>query len=292
LDRRDRMLKFIKYEIKGNYRFILGILALVLIASSIIQAVIFRDVRSGDITFSGGLFEGMISLVSILVLFGAALVAFINIVGSFKKELYDDRGYLTFTLPLSGHQILGAKLIVAFLWYTILNVVTGLYNLILATTIFKIEWSTLIDLLGRYGGEGIVTILYRVFILSMISGIIMILYTLIFIYFSMTIGKISFRNVKIGGLWFIIFLVTFSLSNVVIGKLGNAFPIYLNMESLRLSNLDLGMTNPVYYGSMSFFLKDMGNYININLIPDFLNIVFGCLVFLATGYLLDRKIDL
>ncbi|NLI65673.1 MAG: hypothetical protein GX380_02900 [Tissierellia bacterium] len=286
------MLKFIKYEIKGNYRFILGILALVLIASSIIQAVIFRDVRSGDITFSGGLFEGMISLVSILVLFGAALVAFINIVGSFKKELYDDRGYLTFTLPLSGHQILGAKLIVAFLWYTILNVVTGLYNLILATTIFKIEWSTLIDLLGRYGGEGIVTILYRVFILSMISGIIMILYTLIFIYFSMTIGKISFRNVKIGGLWFIIFLVTFSLSNVVIGKLGNAFPIYLNMESLRLSNLDLGMTNPVYYGSMSFFLKDMGNFININLIPDFLNIVFGCLVFLATGYLLDRKIDL
>ena len=170
--------------------------------------------------------------------------------------------------------------------------VTGLYNLILATTIFKIEWSTLIDLLGRYGGEGIVTILYRVFILSMISGIIMILYTLIFIYFSMTIGKISFRNVKIGGLWFIIFLVTFSLSNVVIGKSGNAFPIYLNMESLRLSNLDLGMTNPVYYGSMSFFLKDMGNYININLIPDFLNIVFGCLVFLATGYLLDRKIDL
>lgn len=286
------MLKFIKYEIKGNYRFILGILALVLIASSIIQAVIFRDVRSGDITFSGGLFEGMISLVSILVLFGAALVAFINIVGSFKKELYEDRGYLTFTLPLSGHQILGAKLIVAFLWYTILNVVTGLYNLILATTIFKIEWSTLIDLLGRYGGEGIVTILYRVFILSMISGIIMILYTLIFIYFSMTIGKISFRNVKIGGLWFIIFLVTFSLSNVVIGKLGNAFPIYLNMESLRLSNLDLGMTNPVYYGSMSFFLKDMGNFININLIPDFLNIVFGCLVFLATGYLLDRKIDL
>ncbi len=286
------MLKFIKYEIKGNYRFILGILALVLIASSIIQAVIFRDVRSGDITFSGGLSEGMISLVSILVLFGAALVAFINIVGSFKKELYEDRGYLTFTLPLSGHQILGAKLIVAFLWYTILNVVTGLYNLILATTIFKIEWSTLIDLLGRYGGEGIVTILYRVFILSMISGIIMILYTLIFIYFSMTIGKISFRNVKIGGLWFIIFLVTFSLSNVVIGKLGNAFPIYLNMESLRLSNLDLGMTNPVYYGSMSFFLKDMGNYININLIPDFLNIVFGCLVFLATGYLLDRKIDL
>lgn len=286
------MLKFIKYEIKGNYRFILGILALVLIASSIIQAVIFRDVRSGDFTFSGGLFEGMISLVSILVLFGAALVAFINIVGSFKKELYEDRGYLTFTLPLSGHQILGAKLIVAFLWYTILNVVTGLYNLILATTIFKIEWSTLIDLLGRYGGEGIVTILYRVFILSMISGIIMILYTLIFIYFSMTIGKISFRNVKIGGLWFIIFLVTFSLSNVVIGKLGNAFPIYLNMESLRLSNLDLGMTNPVYYGSMSFFLKDMGNYININLIPDFLNIVFGCLVFLATGYLLDRKIDL
>ena len=270
----------------------MGILALVLIASSIIQAVIFRDVRSGDITFSGGLFEGMISLVSILVLFGAALVAFINIVGSFKKELYEDRGYLTFTLPLSGHQILGAKLIVAFLWYTILNVVTGLYNLILATTIFKIEWSTLIDLLGRYGGEGIVTILYRVFILSMISGIIMILYTLIFIYFSMTIGKISFRNVKIGGLWFIIFLVTFSLSNVVIGKLGNAFPIYLNMESLRLSNLDLGMTNPVYYGSMSFFLKDMGNFININLIPDFLNIVFGCLVFLATGYLLDRKIDL
>lgn len=37
-----------------------------------------------------------------MTLFGTALVVFLYIVGSFRKELYEDRGYLTFTLPLTG----------------------------------------------------------------------------------------------------------------------------------------------------------------------------------------------
>lgn len=288
------MRKFIKYEIRGNYKFILGILALVIIASSIIQGLIYSNTMSSDYSGDGGLFTGMMSLMSILVIFGALLVAFINIVGSFRKELYEDRGYLTFTLPLTGNQILGSKLIVAFLWYSILTVVTTLYNVILATILFDIEWSSFVDLLGQFGGASAVTVFYRLLIMAVISGLVGIIFTLIFVYLSMAIGKVSLKNIKIGGLWFIIFLITFSIVNVVIGKIAAEFPLYLNLETLRVSNIELPVTEPILHGSMSLsmIIMDISSSMSLNLTTEILNIIVGVLGFISTGYLLDRKIDL
>lgn len=277
------MRKFIKYEIKGNYKFILGILAIVIIASSIIQGAILNEVNRLDESSS---ISPFLFIIAILVIFGAFLVAFIHIVGSFKKELYEDRGYLTFTLPLTGNQILGAKLIVAFIWYIVLGLVTVLYNLSLATILFKIDWGEFLQLSHQLNMEGYLTLVSKIIGISIIGGIISIIFTLTMIYFSMALGKVSFRNTKIGGLWFIIFLIAYSLVNLLIGKIANAIPLYLNLDTLRLSNMEMRMPMVMSHDGI------YGAIANLNITILILTVLASAVAFISTSYLIEKRIDL
>ena len=196
------MKKYIKYEIKGSYKFILGIIAILIIASTIVQWNIksVTDLNN-PASMAGNMtaFKGLMLIVSVLVIFGAFLVAFFHIIGSFRKELYEDRGYLTFTLPLTGNQIVGSKLIVAMLWFTALGLVILSYNLILGLALFGGSWVDVAKELFSMINTG-------VFSLGIVSGLSSIL-TLILIYFSIALSRVSIRNKKIGGIWFIVFLI-------------------------------------------------------------------------------------
>ena len=55
---------------------------------------------------------------------GALIITLFSIVGSFNKSLYGAQGYLTFTLPVTGKQLLASKTIVALIWVTISFVFT------------------------------------------------------------------------------------------------------------------------------------------------------------------------
>lgn len=49
----------------------------------------------------------------------ALIITLFSIVGSFNKSLYGAQGYLSFTLPVTGKQLLASKTIVALIWITI-----------------------------------------------------------------------------------------------------------------------------------------------------------------------------
>ena len=130
------MKKYMKYEIKGTYKFILGILIVVLIASTVIQMNALNQVyeinqMDGSVTYDNSTgFQILLVMTAALVIFGAYITAFFYIIGSFRKELYENRGYLTFTLPLTGNQILGSKLLVSMLWYFVLGAGMVIYNMV------------------------------------------------------------------------------------------------------------------------------------------------------------------
>ena len=84
---------------------------------------------------------GIFVTLCILLLFGTALVTFLYIVGSFRKELYEDTGYLTFTLPLTGYQITASKLLVALLWFFVLGVAVTAINLVLILAFLPVKIS-------------------------------------------------------------------------------------------------------------------------------------------------------
>ncbi|MCF6464896.1 hypothetical protein, partial [Clostridium sp. Cult2] len=219
------MGRYIKYEIKGSYKFILGVLALILILTTGIYTYV-SNTQEGSVL--GATFTGL----SVLVIFGTLLTTFLYIVNSFRKELYEDRGYLTFTLPLTGNQILGAKLIVAFLWFVLLGVVIAIYNgiMVLSFSPVKIKISELFSMLKN------MNIPYRELVVFGLTAIIGGVSTLILIYFSMALSRVTFRNKKIGGFWFIIFLVLSGIVTYGQVKVIQLLPYYLDISTFKIAS--------------------------------------------------------
>lgn len=284
------MRKYMKYEIKGTYRFILGIVAILLIASTIIQLNISKQVNleltSQTIDVNMSVFRGFTIVISVLVIFGAFLTAFFFIVGSFRKELYEDRGYLTFTLPLTGNKILGGKLIVALMWYLVIGLSILLYNGILAIILYGGDWLEIIKELFSMVNSGMVSI-------GIVSGLSVIM-TLILIYFSIALSRVSVRNKRIGGLWFVIFLILNGMLTFFTIKISEAFPYFLSLNTFKILHYYDINTIPSFsnvgIGQLILFGMNYDAYINI--IGNLSQIVFSVIAFLTTGYLIERKIDL
>lgn len=274
------MGRYMKYELKGNYKFILGVLALVLILTTGIYAYIAHADESSSM---GAIFMGL----SVLVIFGALLTTFLYIVGSFRKELYEDRGYLTFTLPLTGNQILGAKLIVAIIWFAILGLVIGLYNVFM-TFIFAPIKPAISDIIAIINSIPIREA--SVFLLIMFIGGVS---TLILIYFSMALGRVTFRNKRIGGFWFVIFLIVSGLVAMGQAKIIQGLPYYLDLNTFRIISND--MLNYGFHIEMSsaglMASGNMGNAV-LNIAGFIYSIAVAVVFFLGTGYIIENKIDL
>lgn len=287
------MGKYMKYEIKGSYKFILGIIVVLLLASTIIQYNIFtasRDANRVYYTPDTSGFRAITLTISILVIFGSFLAAFFHIVGSFKKELYEDRGYLTFTLPLTGNKILGAKLLVGALWYAAITITIVVYNFLLATIFHGSMW---IQGIRRIVSLVEPSTISSVIISSIIVSLLSLFLTLVLVYLSMALSKVSVKNKKIGGLWFVIFLVLSGFSSFLTAKISAAFPYYINMANFKILHFyDIypakGVASDI--GEIFVYGNNFNGYINIfGNLAGLMLIVLG---FLATGYLIEKKIDL
>lgn len=248
------MGRYMKYEIKGSYKFILGVIAIFLILNTISYIKISSD---------------YIRFIAYMILFGTSLAAFLYIVGSFKNELYEDRGYLTFTLPLTGREILGSKLIVAMMWFAILGTIVFLHNLFMMSWISKVSLSEILE----YFSSVDINII-KMFLYCMMLLIIGVIITLLLIYFSMALSRVSLKNKKIGGIWFVVFLVLSIVFFYFLAKITSWIPYSIDMSTFKV------------------VVPLNGSIFNLNIAGFIYTIVVGVGVFLTTGYIIDNKIDL
>lgn len=297
------MRKYMKYEVKGTYKFILGILLVVLIASTVIQLNVQSELNNGtNLAFESQGFKALTFLTSILVIFGAFLTAFFYIIGSFRKELYEDRGYLTFTLPLTGNQILGSKLLVSLLWYIVLGAGIVVYNLLLSFILFGRDWRYILTSVF----ENINISFISLGIVSIISAIV----TLILIYFAIALSRVSIRNKKIGGIWFVVFIILNVFVTYLTAKVSGLFPYYLNISDFSIEhiyNINSFVTQSINSvdsfnavsgmevlssGSNALMFMDGNFKPYLNIFGNLFQILVIVTGFLGTGYLIEKKIDL
>lgn len=263
------MGRLIKYQLKGSYKVICILLSITLILGLLIHTRIGKWM--GDVIIG----------VSSLIIFGIYLAAFIFIIGLFRKDLYEDTGYLTFTLPLTGNQVVGAHLITSIIWSIILGIVLG------ALTYFNIR--TIVEPYGLFSDMSLLfnRTSFLLGIVTFLSGVSIIL----LIYFSMTISRVTVKNKKIGGLWFIIFLALSALLLFFQYKLSVWFPQYIDIYSGKIVGVNMNsmpLITVQYMGLM--FATRGGTYLSIA------GSIFGIIkivaLFLGTGYLIENKIDL
>lgn len=274
------MFKYMKYEIKGTYKFILGVLLLVFILTAGIYVYASRRAQGSSL---GDLFVAL----SVMILFGTALVVFIYVLNSFRKELYEDSGYLTFTLPLTGNQIVGSKLIVALLWLFSLGIGIAIYNIIMIA-IFRPYGMDIAKLFSMMHGIPI-----KAAIISIVTLVFNAFSLLILIYFSMSLSRVTFRNKKIGGLWFILFLVISGLLGFGDFEISALLPYYLDLNTFHLKTME-ALNNQYQVGTNNdgFYMSLSPSVFAANIASCVYNVVTTIALFLGTSYLIERKINL
>ena len=172
----------VRYEFKNVNKWYLALYAAVLSLSVIIgiQGTTFSSTYYQD--------KGVVMLVFLSLVFGGLMITLgistlILIIQRFKGSVYDRRGYLTLTLPVSEHQILSAKLLGAFVW-SLTSTLVFLFSLYIIVAMIKPDafLSSFAEyMLKNYTDD---------FWLALISYIFNTLAGILCIYLSISIGQL------------------------------------------------------------------------------------------------------
>ena len=172
----------VRYEFKNVNKWYLALYGAVLALSVLIgaQASSLKSIDTPD--------QQMIMLVFLGLVFGGLLITLsistlILIIQRFKGSVYDRRGYLTLTLPVSEHQILSAKILGAFVWSLTSTVVflLSLYIIIAMISPDVFISSLFKDVFDYYLGNLWLTL--TTYILNTLASILCI-------YLSISIGQL------------------------------------------------------------------------------------------------------
>lgn len=96
--------KLMKYDFRATWGF-LGLLSIIALGAGVLGSGIVRMIDRGN----GGFPEAMLLLAMMGVVFylmGYCIAAMFLLLGRFYKSRFTDEGYMTFTLPVTTHQVL------------------------------------------------------------------------------------------------------------------------------------------------------------------------------------------
>lgn len=259
------MGKLIKYELRGTYKIFLGLLVIV----SIIDTILLTRLDVWG--------EGSVTGLMITVNMALCILTLLIIINSFKKELYEDRGYLTFTLPVSGNTIVASKLISAIIWFIVVS--------IFCFVSFRI-------LIGNKNATQIVNLvraldLKAVIILGSVSVVINTITLVLVIYFAISLTRVAYKGKKVSGMVaFVVFIALYAVIFYISFKITDMFPQSFHV-TLNLENC-LGRKGSINTGAIN--LTDAN--LTINIASTIYQIVVYIGLFLGTGYLIEKKINI
>ena len=172
----------VRYEFKNVNKWFLALYAAVLSLSVII------GIQGSTLTSTYYQDKGVVMLVFLSLVFGGLVITLsistlILIIQRFKGSVYDRRGYLTLTLPVSEHQILSAKLLGAFVW-SLASTVVFLFSLYII--ISMIEPDAFLSSFAEYMLKNYTDNFW----LALISYIFNTLAGILCIYLSISIGQL------------------------------------------------------------------------------------------------------
>lgn len=109
------LIKLLKHEFRATGRIMLP-MYLVLLATAVGSNFASRGIWDSGFAVLE-ILSALIVIAFGVAIFGVFVVAFLLMIQRFYKNLLQDEGYLMFTLPVSVHQHIWAKLIVSAVWF-------------------------------------------------------------------------------------------------------------------------------------------------------------------------------
>lgn len=278
--------KLLKYEFRATGKIMGPVLCASLFASVLGFFLFFalRDPRlvpalaekQPALSFAFNTLLGILAFFTYVVGFSTIVVTVFILLRRFYRNFFTDEGYLTFTLPVSTHSLLWAKIVSGFVW-TMLGLIADafcVFSLFLA--IAEPEGSVLDwirdmwlgmkeTLLATFGKTDTTWILVEIALTVIVS----VLYQLMLYYFAMSLGSMIAKKHKIWaaiGMYFVI--------NTVVGWI-DMLSILLLMPSVFLSA-----------GDVSTVTSDM------LLVASFVSLAVGMGEYFLTNAILKKKLNL
>jgi ABC-2 type transport system permease protein len=234
------MFNLIKYELRGKFLTILGI------CLTVIMGNLFLLTKVGSWEIGVPVLSGFLGS-------GALIVICLSSLTLMSDYLYDDQGYLLFTLPQSGVAIMASRLIAAVIQIGIVTIVSAFMFCLLDQ------------------GRILNVILHHVAVSELLYSILMHLWTIVsaltFIYFCMVVGRVALKGKKLGkiGSFIIFFLLSIAKAGITL-VIADSFPQIVQLQSVTAMTINIG-----------------------SIIFDIITFV---ILFMATSYLLEHKVEL
>jgi len=247
------MMTLLKYEIYRRWRWLVFRYA----ALIIIGTILLNRVSSPAYQYEFiGESMGKFALTS-LAIFIIIIVEGINML---KEDLFEECGYLTFTIPKKGRTILASKLVLLFLQLSFWTIISIWFGSIFFS---KLPYHEIVQIETQINFYFFPTVL---FILTAFFNFVLM------IHFSLTLTKTLLVNKRYSGLLSvgIFILLAYLIEKVYYGPFLNQIK-HISIEIGSRSNINL----------LS------GGYTAV-----FLNIILVAIFFTATAYLLENKINI
>lgn len=265
------MGKLIKYELKGKYKLFLGLFAIV----SLLNILILTRINK----WSSPAVVSLMIMVTV-ILFVMILVFVVN---SFRNELYNDRAYLTFTLPVSGNKILISKIIIAIIWFIIGSIITFIFFKILLDNELKVDTLKQISLYFNTTS---------IFVVGAIFSIVNLVMLLLMIYFSITLTRVALKGKRMSKfLGFITFIALNFLIYYIEYKIIKVFPQTFELKLKFLTDSGIAQMHGELVQMDGNAIEAINEALKINTAAIIYNIIVYVGLFLSTGYLIEKKID-
>jgi len=265
------MLNLMKYEIKGSTKFI----SVVVIALTLLSLFTYLTADVDTV--------GRTIFLTTLGFIGGNVAILFYFVSSFSKEVYEDRGYLTLTLPVSGNSIVLSKLIVTVFWYAVYTLIQLIFVYFILNKYSNLIEQPILTTILRDVNKFLLT---PEFIVVSILGILDSIIFVMSVYFSIAISKAALGVKKIGKfISFIVFIAITAATSYIDYLLITYLPLNITINSEALQK-------NLTFSNVNLDMSTMTEAFSIN-IP---SLIFTLILFVAflftTGYILEKKIDL
>lgn len=264
--------KLLKYELKATSRVFIPLYIAILVVSIVNGLSLNLEILN---------IQGLATIVLMCLFISLFVITIVVTIQRFNKNLLKDEGYLMFTLPVSSKYLVLSKYLTSLIWTFLSFVVAFLsFTIIFMIPTYKyFDFSYFINefnlLFSNMLNLNILGQFLKIILLMIISYTIFIFN----VYLALSVGQLPifnrFRNVSS----FIGFLVI----NLIISYAQNIVSLFVNDASVNIEAID----NINY--AISSVTSIVSKGLNIAIV---INIIIILVLFFATTYILDKKLNL
>lgn len=264
--------KLLKYELKATSRVFIPLYIAILVVSIVNGLSLNLEILN---------IQGLATIVLMCLFISLFVITIVVTIQRFNKNLLKDEGYLMFTLPVSSKHLVLSKYLTSLIWTFLSFVVAFLsFTIIFMIPTYKyFDFSYFINefnlLFSNMLNLNILGQFIKIILLMIISYTIFIFN----VYLALSVGQLPifnrFRNVSS----FIGFLVI----NLLISYAQNIVSLFVNDASVNIEAID----------NINYAINSVASIVSKGLnIAIVINIIIILVLFFATTYILDKKLNL